>query len=86
MYVPFCLLADAVIEAIRARVDQDGLVRINPAETLEAGDAVRVADGPFADLEGVFLDLGDTERVSIMLSLLGREVKVTVNADQVERA
>ncbi len=79
-------MADAVVEAIRARVDQEGLVRINPAETLEAGDAVRIADGPFADLEGIFLDMGDNERVAIMLSLLGREVKVTVSADHLERA
>lgn len=78
-------IADAVIEAIRARVDQDGLVRINPADTLKAGEVVRIADGPFADLEGIFLDMADNERVAILLSLLGRNVKVTVSADQVER-
>ncbi len=78
-------VADQVVETIRARVDDDGLVAIDHAAQLTPGDQVKVADGPFAYLEGVFLDLADRERVAILLSLMGREVKVTVRADQLER-
>jgi transcriptional antiterminator RfaH len=78
-------LADQVIETIRARVDDDGLVAIDGAAALKPGDPVKIAEGPFADLEGIFVDLADRERVAILLRLLGREVKVTVRADQLER-
>ena len=78
-------LADHVIEAIRARVNDDGLVSIDAAAALKPGDVVKVADGPFTDLEGIFIDLADRERVAILLRLMGREVKVTVRADQLER-
>jgi transcriptional antiterminator RfaH len=78
-------LPDQVIATIRARVDGDGLVAMDSAASFKPGDAVKVAEGPFADLEGIFVDLADRDRVAILLRLLGREVKVTVRADQLER-
>ena len=79
-------LADDVVEAIRQRVDDDGLVVVDTAASFRAGDTVKIAEGPFADLEGIFLDLADRDRVQILLKLLGREVKVAVRADRLERA
>jgi transcriptional antiterminator RfaH len=79
-------LADEIVDAIRARVDDKGLVVIDTAGSFSKGDAVRVADGPFAELEGIFLDLADNERVQILLKLLGRDVKVWVKPDHLERA
>ena len=79
-------LADAVIEAIRARTDDEGLVPVSPVLSLKAGDAVRIAEGPLADLEGVFLDIDEKDRVAILLRLMGRTLRVQVAAGDVEKA
>ncbi len=72
---------DGVVEAIRRREDGEGLIRL-PAPPVVPGQAVRLVDGPFADLVGRVLSLPDDDRVVLLLSLLGREVKVAVAAHQ----
>ncbi|MCD6505586.1 transcription/translation regulatory transformer protein RfaH [Candidatus Poribacteria bacterium] len=72
-----------VIEEIKGRQDERGLVRLGklPSEPKE-GDPVRIIDGPLRGLEGIFLeDLKDGERVIILLSLMGRQVKVTLEGE-----
>jgi transcription antitermination factor NusG len=45
---------------------------------------VRITEGPLADLEGIFLDIDDQARVAILLSLMGRTVRVQADAASVE--
>lgn len=73
---------EAVIEGLRARAGPDGLFALRAR--LKAGDRVRIAQGPFAELEGVFQAASDAERVLILLRLLGREVRVAVPGADVE--
>ena len=49
-------------------------------------DAVKIADGPFKDLEGKVAEV-DTERgkVKVLVSMFGRETPVELEADQVQR-
>ncbi|HID55290.1 TPA: hypothetical protein EYP37_02085 [Candidatus Poribacteria bacterium] len=71
---------EAVIEEIKSRQDDRGLIRLGrlPSDPKE-GDRVRIADGPFKGLEGIFAeDLKDGERVIVLLSLMGRQVKVDI--------
>ena len=42
-----------------------------------------VVDGPLNDLEGLFESPTDEERVTILLNLMGREVKVRVPLETV---
>ncbi|MBN33736.1 MAG: transcriptional activator RfaH [Rhodospirillaceae bacterium] len=77
-------MADEVVEVLRQRCDEEGLVRVDPALGLTAGQSVRIAEGPLADLEGVFLEVDDQARVAILLSLMGRTVRVQVDARNVE--
>lgn len=79
-------VAEAVVAALWARTDADGLVPVSPALDLHPGDAVRIAEGPLADLEGIFLDIEDRDRVAILLRLMGRELRVRVDAQGVEKA
>ena len=44
---------------------------------------VKIIDGPLNDLEGLFEGPNDDERVTVLLSLLGREVKVRVPLETV---
>lgn len=79
-------IADQVIATLKARVDEEGLVPVSPALSLQAGDTVRIAEGPLADLEGVFLDIDDKDRVAILLRMMGRTMRVQVAAGDVEKA
>lgn len=78
-------LPERVIEAIRAREDTEGFVTLNPPSFLP-GMAVRIVEGPFADLTGLFEARTDQERVVLLLNLLGRPTRVTVPAFAVEAA
>ncbi len=57
---------------------------IDPALGLKGGQAVRITEGPLTDLEGVFLDIDDQARVAILLSLMGRTVRIQADAGSVE--
>lgn len=75
-----------VVDALRAREDERGLVRIDQAARFSPGDSIRVLDGAFAACLGLFECMTDGERVAILLDLLGRKVRVVLNADCVAAA
>lgn len=67
---------EGIVEAIRARASENGLVEIKP--TFRKGQSIIVGEGPFLDQIGLFESLSDDERVTILLNLLGRDVRVKV--------
>jgi transcriptional antiterminator RfaH len=78
-------LDDRVLQAISDREDEDGLVRLAPA-AFRPGQAVRIVDGVFAEQLGFYEGLADHERVRILLTLLGRKVKVSIENEAVVAA
>lgn len=76
------LVPSHVIDEIRAREDADGLVQTT-IDGLRPGDPVQIIAGPFADSEGLFDGANDDRRVTVLLSLMGRQVKVRVPVDAV---
>src|SRR5262249_60853647 len=68
-----------VVEQIRAREGDDGLVALGPPAGVGPGSPVRLVDGIFADAKGVVERIADDRRVAILLELLGREVRVFVS-------
>lgn len=69
---------DWVVDEIRAREDKDGLVALATASTFRKGDEVHIVRGPMADSVGIFDAVADQDRVVVLLSLMGRQVKVRV--------
>jgi len=67
-----------VVEEIRARADDNGLVKLAPRFSFRAGDAVKVIAGALADQVGWFLSASDEERVVLLLDMLGRQVRIKV--------
>ena len=72
-----------IITEIMARQDEKGLVKPYTGCTFKAGDRVKIIDGPLNDLEGLFDCATDEERVTVLLNLMGREVKVRVPLETV---
>lgn len=77
---------DAVIDEIRQREGEDGLVRLPPAAAFQPGEAVEMADGPMRDLKALFTVPSEKQRVVVLMSLLGRQVPVHVSPDNLRRA
>jgi len=64
---------DVVIAQLRER-DNVAVV----ASPLTQGERVRLAEGPFAELEAIFLAMDGEERVVLLMSFLEREQRVAV--------
>ena len=74
---------DEIVQALRARAGAEGVFEI-ARSAINPGDQVRVQGGPMADLEGIFQAELDADRVLILLKLMGREVRVSVDGGEVE--
>lgn len=71
-----------IIAEIEARQDENGMVKLRPG-VFRPGERVRIIDGPLNELEGLFECASDEARVTILLDLMGRQVKVRVPAETV---
>jgi transcriptional antiterminator RfaH len=79
-------ISDQVLETLRAREDNGGYVRLDHRPNFHAGDRIRVLEGAFADCLGLYEGMRDSDRVAILLDLLGRKVRVTVDLESVAAA
>jgi transcriptional antiterminator RfaH len=80
------VVPDGVVPALKAREDDKGFVKLDLRPTFTPGDKVRVLAGAFMDHAGLFNGLADHDRVSILLDMLGRKVRVLLDADIVAAA
>ena len=72
------IVDDEIIELIRSRVDKDGFVK--NLDELKAGDEVRISDGRFQNLCGVFeREMPDSDRVSVLLNAVSFQAHVVVD-------
>lgn len=75
-------IADRVIEYLRTEVSK--VERCSAAPLLEEGSWVRILSGCFQYIEGRVLHFDPrTQRVRLLLALLGSDVQVTVTTDRV---
>lgn len=75
-----------IVDAMRQREDDKGFIKFDPRAAFERGDKVRILAGAFTDSLGFFDGLADRERIAILLNLLGRKVRVLLNAEMVVAA
>ncbi len=71
-------IPDPIVDDIRRHEDAKGNVVIGARAALNKGDRVRITEGAMADHVGVFDVPSDTDRVFLLLELLGRQVRVRV--------
>ncbi|MEE4172965.1 MAG: transcription termination/antitermination NusG family protein [Xanthomonadales bacterium] len=80
------VVPDAIIDGLRQREDPEtGLISLQP-DALEAGDRVRVFDGPFAGAEGVLQARSGEARSLVLLEVLGRQATLEVDSLLLQRA
>jgi transcriptional antiterminator RfaH len=77
---------EAIVNGLRLREDARGYIQLERRVSFHSGDKVRVLDGVFSESLGLFDGIADSERVTILLDLLGRKVRVLLNLDSVAAA
>ncbi len=75
-----------VVEALRGREDERGLIKLDLRPSFTPGAKIRVVEGVFSDCLGLFEGMADRERVAILLDLLGRKVRVVLDGESVAAA
>ncbi len=76
-------VADELVELIRARESSGD---IEEKRLFNPGETIRVVDGPFAGVEGIFQALDGTQRVMILIELMSKPVRMAVAPTSIRRA
>ncbi len=78
-------ISDKEAEAILSRVEE-GVNKPKPKVLFEAGEVVRVIDGPFKDFNGVVEEVNyEKSRLSVSVLIFGRSTPVELSFGQVEK-
>lgn len=73
---------DSLIEAIRQRCEQ-GSSEV-ASDLPAAGDRVRILDGPFRDLEALFIESSGDRRAMILIELIGKTMSFEIDHGKLE--
>ena len=78
-------ISEEVVRVIKERTDPQGILRVK--RHFEPNDVVRIKTGPMKDLLGVFERwVSDSERVRILLSIIGYQPTVEIHYSMIEKA
>jgi transcriptional antiterminator RfaH len=78
------LVSDQLVSEIRAREDDQGLVKIANQKQWRLGEELKITRGPLSELIGLFHGMTDSERVVVLLRLLGREMQITLPPNAID--
>jgi transcriptional antiterminator RfaH len=76
---------DELLVMLRSREDAQG-IQILPVEEYKPGSRVRITQGGFAGYEGIFQAATGHDRVTVLLDVLGRQARATVDSASIEPA
>jgi transcriptional antiterminator RfaH len=76
----------AIIGGLKNRENAQGFIHLESRPAFAVGDKVRIREGAFCDCLGLFESFSDRERVTVLLELLGRKVRVVLGEDFVAAA
>jgi len=79
----FVAVPDALVTELIGREDPSGLHRLSFGSIFKPGSIIRVIEGALAGLEGIFEREVASERVVVLLNLLGRETRIKLSAASV---
>ncbi len=79
------MVQNDIVDALKQCEDEGGFIKLTP-RPFRLGEELRVLDGAFTGALGMFEGMTDNERVTVLLDLLGRKVRVSNNAESVAAA
>lgn len=75
---------EGLLAALRAREGADGIQEL-PPPSFKPGEALRIAEGALVGYEAIFLARSGSDRVVVLLEIMGQQARVELGQDQVER-
>jgi transcription elongation factor/antiterminator RfaH len=77
-------ISEEIVEIIKERTDTEGIVRVK--QNFRANDVIRIKTGPLKDLLAIFERwVSDSERVRILLNLIGYQPAVEIHYSMIEK-
>lgn len=73
-----------IIAGLRAREDETGMVTLATRSLFKKGDSVKLLGGALCEQVGFFDSIDDKMRVTILLDLLGRQLRVRAPVENVQ--
>lgn len=67
---------EGIVEEIRARENDDNVIELSAKAPFEPGETVQITGGALVDQVGRFLGMDDRNRVSVLLEMLGRGLRI----------
>jgi transcriptional antiterminator RfaH len=77
---------ERIVDELKSRQNEAGLIQLDCQAKFRVGDKIRVLEGAFYDCLGIYSGMPDRERVGVLLDLLGRKVRVLLNAEAIAAA
>ncbi len=75
---------DDIIDGLRAREDETGMVKFAARSLFKKGDPVKLLGGALSEQIGLFDSIDDKMRVTVLLDLLGRQMRVRAPIETVQ--
>ena len=75
-----------VVAMLKDREDAAGFIQLERRPQFRVGDEIRVCEGILSDRLGLYDGMPDRDRVAVLLDLLGRKVRVLLDAEAVTAA
>ena len=75
-----------VVDILKNREDTSGFIHLDHRPKFKTGDKIRILEGAFYDCFGIYDGMPDRDRVGILLDLLGRKVRVVLDAEAIAAA
>jgi len=77
---------NSVVAMLMNREDAAGFIQLDRQPRFRSGDKIQVRDGIFSECRGLYDGMPDGDRVAVLLDLLGRKVRVLLDAEAVAAA
>jgi transcriptional antiterminator RfaH len=79
-------IGDDVIESLQKQQNENGFIRLESKPRFAVGDRLRLLEGVFSSCQGIYEGMADSERVAVLLDMLGRKVRVFADIESVAAA
>jgi transcriptional antiterminator RfaH len=73
-----------VVEEIIARENEEGYVEFSSEFLFKKGQTLEITNGPMAEISAVFECVNDKDRITVLMDLMGRQIRVLVPLDAVQ--
>lgn len=74
-----------LVDMLRSREDESG-IQILPTRDFQAGDRVRISEGPFEGYEAVIFSSSAKERTVLLLKIIEHHIRLEIDTAQLEPA